>query len=76
MTSKKGKGNISPEGDINFRLETEATHRRSLIIRIGLRYERDGAQLSSAKRRDEDVPREVSNLMRQLRLPRTLVDNT
>lgn len=43
MTSKKEKGNISPEGDINFKLEIEATHRRSLIIRIGPRYERDGA---------------------------------
>jgi len=43
MTSKKEKGNISPEGDFSFSPETETTRRKSLAIRIGPRSERDGA---------------------------------
>jgi hypothetical protein len=43
MTSKKGKGNISPEGDFSFSLETETTRHKSLAIKIDLRSERDGA---------------------------------
>jgi hypothetical protein len=43
MTFKKGKGNISPEGDFSFRPEIKTSHRRSLVIRIDLKSERDGA---------------------------------
>jgi hypothetical protein len=37
MTSRKGKGNISPKDDFSFRLETETIHLISLAIRIGFR---------------------------------------
>ena len=56
MTSRKGKGKTTPEGNFSFRLETGATHKSSSAIRIETRSERDNAQTSSLGRRDEDVP--------------------
>ena len=56
MTSKKGKGKTTPEGDFSFRLEIRSTRKRSLAIRIETRSKRDNAQTSSFGRRDKDVP--------------------
>jgi hypothetical protein len=76
MTSRKSKGNISPESDFNFICETEITRRRSPAIKIGSKSEMDNAQPFFTGGKDEDVPQEVSNLEGQLRLPRIHVDNT
>jgi hypothetical protein len=75
MTSRKGKENISPEYDFSFRPETKAIRRRSSAIKISPRSERDAAQPSSAGRKDENVPQEVSNLRGQLILPKTPMDD-
>jgi hypothetical protein len=56
MTSRKIKGNISPESDFNFIYETEITRRRSPAIKTGPKSERDNAQPFSTEGKDEDVP--------------------
>jgi hypothetical protein len=58
MTSRKGKWNISPEGNFSFRAETKTTHHRSPTIKIDPKSERDGVQPSSAERNDGDFPQD------------------
>jgi len=56
MISRKGKRNVSLEGDFNFRFKNEITRRRSPTIRIGPRFKNDDVQTFFAGKRDEDIP--------------------